>query len=227
MKTLLCTLALLCSAMPPALAEGISLNLSASAERELPNDELVAQLYTEEKAGSPGALAEQLNRQLARALSASKDFPTIQTRNSGYSSWPSYDKAGKIQGWSGRATIQLQSRNMAQAGELISRLQRFMLLANMDFRVSSAARREAEQQLIPQAITDLRTQAKIAAQALGKNTIAVRELNLGQSAPPPSFRSFAASSASMNAEAKQSINPDWQAGQSLLRLEVTGKVELL
>lgn len=225
MKILPCLFALFCLLVPAAQAEGVMLNLNASAERELANDEFQATLYIEDKASDPAVLAERLNRQLARAVTIAKGFPAVTSRNSGYNSWPEYDKNGKLQAWSARASLSIQSRNMQQAGELTVQLQRFMLLSSVDFRVSEQLRRETEQQLIPQAIHSLRAQAQIAARALDKAHIAVRELTLGQNTPPPSFRPVILKSAAMDAAAPS--NPDWQAGVSLLRLEVSGKVELL
>ena len=105
MKPLLfiCAASLLLGAAAPARADAAStqLDLSASAQREVANDQLDATLYVEEQQTAPAPLADNLNRAGSAAMAAARAFPHVEATSGGYSSWPQYDKNGKITGWQG------------------------------------------------------------------------------------------------------------------------------
>lgn len=225
MKTV--TLACLLAAIPVSAvyADGVSVSLNASAVREVANDEFQAQLYTQHQGPTAAALAGELNRTLNRALAVARRYNDVDTRSGGYNSWPQYDKNGKIVGWSGRANLWLKSRNLTQASELTAQLQGFMLLDNASFQLSTQARRDAQRELIPEAIADLKAQAAIAAKALGKQSVSVRELSINSPMAPVQMRAMSFKAAAP-AAADAAPNVNWQPGNSQLQVEVSGKAEL-
>ncbi|POZ61911.1 SIMPL domain-containing protein [Chromobacterium alticapitis] len=215
----------LASAAPLAAADGIQLNLSANAQREVPNDELSATLYVQQSNSKAAALADRLNRVTNDGLALGRGFKDVQLSSGSYNTWPSYDKNGKITGWQGRSEIQLKSGNFTNAAELIAKLQQTMLLQGVQFGVSDKARRKAEQDMIPEAIASLKGQAEIAAKALGKSVVNIQQLDIGQQyhgfRPPITMMKAAVAGAEANVS-----QPDLQPGQSQLQLQVSGKVEL-
>ncbi|WP_114152572.1 SIMPL domain-containing protein [Chromobacterium haemolyticum] len=216
--------ALLAVSAAPALADATQLNLSASAQREVPNDQISAIFYQQLSNAQPAVLADRLNKAAAQGIALGKTYTKVQLSSGGYNTWPNYDKNGKIQGWQGRVEIQLKSRDFAQAAELMAKLQQNLLLQGLQFSVSDQARKEAEQSMLPEAIANLEAQAKIAAKAIGKNVSNIKELDIGSQSPifrPPMMMKAAGMAA--NAEVAQ---PDLQPGQSQLQLQVSGKVEL-
>ncbi|QEL56003.1 SIMPL domain-containing protein [Chromobacterium paludis] len=215
----------LAGAAPFAAADGIQLNLSANAQREVPNDELSATLYVQQSNNKAAALADKLNRVTNEGLALGRGFKDVQLSSGSYNTWPSYDKNGKITGWQGRSEILLKSSNFTEAAELIAKLQQTMLLQGVQFGVSDKARRKAEQEMIPEAIASLKGQAEVAAKALGKSVVNIQQLDIGQQnhgfRPPVMMMKAAMGGAEANVS-----QPDLQPGQSQLQLQVSGKVEL-
>lgn len=226
-RPLLLGVALLLSQLAPAQAAepATLLNLSASAQRELPNDQLNATLYIQERQPQAAQLADKLNRTLNRAKADAAGYPKVTISSGNYNSWPSYDKNGKINGWQGRADIRLHSRDFTAAAELIAQLQKYMLLEGVQFSVADSTRKATEQTLIPEAIAQLQHQAAAAGKALGKQQQQVRELTIGESQPnmPPMLMRAKAMTADAAAEV---ATPEWQPGNSTIQLNVSGRIEL-
>lgn len=201
------------------------LELSASAQREVMNDQVDARLYVEDHQAQPSLLADNLNRKSNAALAIARAYPNVETRSSGYSSWPVYGKNGQIQGWQGRTEITLSSTDFVQSAELVARLEKTMLLQGLNFSVSDGARKRAEQQMLPEAIRQLQDTAQIAARSLGKSRVTVRALNVGHDGGAmPRLMNMMAKRGS--AAPEEVATPDWQAGTSQIRLQVSGKLDI-
>ena len=118
---------LLCVAIPCLAATApTQVELSATAQREVANDQLDATLYVEEHQTQPSILADHLNRKSAEALAIARAYPHVEARSGAYSSWPAYGKNGQILGWQGRVEIMLKSTDFVQSAELVARLQKSM-----------------------------------------------------------------------------------------------------
>lgn len=218
-------LAPLAPAAEPADPAATVLHLSASTQREIANDQLVATLYVQDRQPQPAQLANRLNQLINRAQSDARGYKNVEVSSGSYNSWPTYNKSGKIDGWQGRAELKLKSRDMAQGSELIAKLQGYMLLEGVQFVVSDDARRAAEKAMIPEAIAALMEQAQIAAKALGKRTLNMHQLTIGNQSPPPVPLLMRAKTLAMAADAE--VTPaDWQPGRSQLQLQVNGQLEL-
>ncbi|GGY21508.1 SIMPL domain-containing protein [Paludibacterium paludis] len=202
------------------------LRLTASAQSQIANDQLSATLYLQEKNAQPAQLADRLNRAINRALADAKPFTKVETTSGSYNTWPDYDKNGRIQGWQGRAEIRLKSRDIKQASELVAKLQQNLALGNLQFEVSDEARRAVEKTLIPAAIGELKEQGRIAAQALGKSAVQVKELEIGNNLSPVRPVMLRMKAMGAAAEAMDVAQPNWQPGQSEIQLQVTGRLEL-
>lgn len=226
-RVLLPALLLLSAALPAAAADSATvLDLSASAQREIANDQVDATLYVQERQARPAVLADHLNRTISRALADTRAYPQVVAKSGSYSTWPEYGKDGEIQGWQGRAEIQLRSTDFVETAQLVARLQKDMLLQRLDFSVADATRKKIEQQMLPDAIAQLQATAMVAARALGKSRVSVKELTVGNggNAVP---RPMMALMAKREAAAPDNVTtPDWQAGQSLLQMQVNGKLLL-
>ncbi|TDR73557.1 SIMPL domain-containing protein [Paludibacterium purpuratum] len=218
---------LLLAAALPATAEeaATQLELTASSQREVANDQLDATLYVQETQSQPATLADSLNRKSAAAMAVARGYSAVQATSGAYSSWPLYDKNNQIKGWQGRAEIHLRSRDFVQGAQLVAKLQQSMLLGNVDFSVSDQMRKTVEQQMLPEAISQLQATAKIAAGALGKTSVSVRELSIGNGGNGP--RPLMAMMAKRGIASTESVAaPDWQAGTTMLQLQVSGKLDL-
>lgn len=207
-------------------ADGTIVHLRTSVQKELPNDEVNASLFIQDQHAQASVLADKLNKLLNRAGSELKAFPAIKQEQGQYQSWPVYDKNGKIQSWSGRASIQLQSRDFTAMANAIAQLQKYLLLENIQFGVADETRKAAETALIPLAIADLKSQAQATAKALSRQQIDFQELTLGDARPESPPIMYRAKAAMAVGEAADVATPQWQSGSSSISLTINGRVLL-
>ena len=198
--------------------------LQAEAQREVPNDTLSASLYVELNDANPAALADAINKAANDALRVAKDYKNVRVRSGSNQTYPVYTK-GKLQGWRGRAEIRLESKEFQAASGLIGKLQASMQLGSLGFSVSPEARRQAEGELIVEAIGAFRARAEIARAALAGRSYKLQRLNLnsGHSAPPPRY----AMARTMAAGAPEVAAPDFEGGSSQVTVTAAGAIEVL
>lgn len=198
--------------------------LQAEAQRELVNDTLSANLYVELNDADPAALAAAVNKVSNDALRVAKEFDTVRVRSGSNQTYPVYAKGNVLQGWRTRAEIRLESKDFAAASRLIGKLQASMQLANTAFSVSAEARRQAENELIAEAIAAFRARAQIVRGALAGGSYKIQRLNVntGYSAPPPRF----ALARAMTAGAPEVVAPAFEGGFSMITVTVGGAIEV-
>lgn len=199
--------------------------LQAEAQRELPNDTVSATLYAELNDADPAALADAVNKAANAALRLAREYDSVQVRSGDNRSYPVYAKGNLLQGWRARAELRLESRDFVAAARLIGRLQARMRLGGMAFSVSPQARRQAENELIAEAIAAFKARAETVRGALAGRGYRIRRLNLssGHGMPPPRF----AAARTMAAGAPEVAAPDFDGGTSTITLTVSGAIEVL
>ena len=149
-------------------------------------------------------------------------FRPRRRRNQTY---PVYTKGKLLQGWRGRAEIRLESKDFEAASGLIGKLQAGMQLGSLVFAVSPEARRQAENELIAEAIAAFKVRAEIVRSALAGRGYKIQRLNVnsGHSAPPPRFPMARALAAGVPEVAA----PNLEGGVSLVTVTVGGAIEVL
>jgi predicted secreted protein len=199
--------------------------LQADAQREVPNDTLNASLYAEFNDASPAALADRINKAANEALRMAKDYKNVRARSGNNQTYPVYTKGNVLQGWRARAEIRLESKDFEAASGLIGKLQAGMQLGNLNFSVSPEARRQAENELIVEAIAAFKARAEIVRGALAGRGYKIQHLNVtsGYSAPPPRF----AMARAMVAGAPEVAAPNLEGGVSVVTVTAVGAIEVL
>ena len=97
--------------------------LQADAQREVPNDLMIAQLYVEQGDSNPAQLASALNRIVADALKISREYPAVKVRTGNNQTYPVYaPRTNQLQSWRGRAELRLETRDFAAGSTLIGKL---------------------------------------------------------------------------------------------------------
>ena len=202
-----------------------TVELQAEAQRELANDTLSASLYVELNDANPAALAAAVNKAANEALRVAREYPAVRVRSGNNQTYPVYAKGNVLQGWRARAEIRLESKDFEAASRLIGKLQAGMQLANTAFSVSPEARRQAENELIAEAIAAFKARADIVRGALGGRSYKIQRLNVsaGYSAPPPRF----AVARAMAAAAPEVPAPNFEGGISMVTVTVGGAIEVL
>jgi predicted secreted protein len=202
-----------------------TVELQAEAQRELANDTITASLYVELNDANPAVLAAAVNRATNEALRVAREYAGVRVRSGNNQTYPVYAKGNVLQGWRVRAEIRLESRDFEAASRLIGKLQAGMQLGNTAFSVSPEARRQAENELIAEAIAAFKARADIVRGALGGRSYKIQHLNVnaGYSAPPPRF----ALARSMAAAAPEVPAPNFEGGMSMVTVTVGGAIEVL
>jgi predicted secreted protein len=202
-----------------------AVELQAEAQREVANDTLSASLYVELSDSNPAALANAINKAANEALRSAKDYGNVRVRSGGNQTYPVYAKGNVLQGWRGRAEIRIESKDFQAASALIGKLQAGMQLGSLNFSVSPEARRQAENELIAEAIAAFKARAEIVRGALSGRGYKLQRLsvNSGHSGPPPRFPVARA----LAAGAPEVAAPDLEAGVSQVTVTAAGAVEIL
>ncbi|TAK40021.1 MAG: DUF541 domain-containing protein [Betaproteobacteria bacterium] len=193
--------------------------LSAQAEREVPNDTLLATLAAEAEGADPAPLAEGVNRSMRRALELARAYPSVKARSGNYQTYPVYDK-NRIARWRVRQELRLEASDFGAATELIGKLQSILTVAQLAHGVSGEARRQAENTLLAEAIAAFEERARLARDALKAKGYRLRDLNLSGGGPMPP-RPLA-----MRAMAAEAAAPALEAGATRIAVTVTGTVQL-
>jgi len=201
-------------------------DLSAEASREVPNDLVSAMLYAELTDPSAAVVGAQLARTTNDALAVAQQVKEVRARTGAVSTQPVYASSppGRITAWRGRSELRLESRDQHALSELIGRLQSTLSVGYVNFSVSPEVRRQAENDLIAQAIDAFRARAELVRKALGGKGVRIRHITVstGQSGGAP--RMLAALRASSVAPVAEP--PQLEAGVSQIQVSVAGAVEI-
>jgi predicted secreted protein len=199
--------------------------LQAEAQRELPNDTVTANLYVELNDANAAALAAAVNTAANEALRVAQEYSSVRVRSGNNQTYPVYAKGNVLQGWRARAEIRLESKDFEATSRLIGKLQSRMQLGNIAFSVSPQARRQAENELIAEAIAAFKARAEIVRGALAGRSYKIQRLNVstGYNAPPPRF----AVARVMAAGAPEVAAPNFDGGVSVVTVTVGGAIEVL
>ena len=169
--------------------DGTVLNLSATASVELANDQAVVNFYAMDTAPTlleaTQKVLKRVNEGLAKvkALDIKAEYETTNL-----SSYPRYNEpkkgeAAKIVGWEVRQNISGTVKEVDDAAKLAQQAAKYFAFDGVQFSLSKQAQRTVQEQLMREALTDVRTQAKIIASELGTEPgdIRVESINFNRS----------------------------------------------
>ncbi len=196
-------------------------NLSAQAEKEVANDTITAVLAVDSEGTDPAALADGVNRAMREALKTAEGFRGVKARTLNYQTWPVYDKQ-RIARWRVRQELRLESRDFAQATELIGRLQSTLVVSGLTVGLSSEARKQAENALIVEALGAFHERAAIVRDAQKAKGYRVKDLQVGTGGGIQPRMYAAQRGASAAAVTAPSVEP----GASLIQVSIGGTIQL-
>ncbi len=196
------------------------ISLSASAQVEVPNDRLKAELYVQYEGEDAAQLAGRVNQAVAWALEQSKRVPEVEVRTLDYRTHPLYRKQ-TLSGWRVQQAISLKSADAAAMGRLIGILQERLAVEQVGYELSPEARREAENDLMARAIAAFRERAEMVSRQFGREGYRLVQVDIqgGGQGPQPMYR------AAMAMEADRAP-PSLQPGSETVQLTVSGTIEL-
>jgi len=144
------------------------INITASATAALPNDRMHAWLRVEIDNPDPVAAANDANTKMGKALARAKAVKGVEASTTAYSSYQISERNQPTK-WRVSQTLQLEGADFNALAALVSKVQGEdgLVLSGMNFSVSTAARRAAEDALTQQAIKAWQARAQNAAQGFG------------------------------------------------------------
>lgn len=193
-------------------------SLSAQAEREVPNDLLLAVLAAEAEGADPARLARDVNQRMQAALELARGEQAVRVRSGAYQTWPVSEK-GRIVRWRVRQELRLESGEFAAATALIGRLQDSLALASLSLTVSGESRRQAENALTAQAIAAFEARARLVRDAMKAKDYRVKDLQVGGGEQPRPM------ALQMRAAASDAA-PAIEGGTSRIVITASGTIQL-
>jgi len=202
------------------------IDFQTEVEKEIANDLLSATLSVELNNKNPALLAKELTLINNEALKLGGNYPAVKLTSGNQQSYPIYNDKNKLDGWRGRAEIQVSSKDFKAAGELISQLQNKLQLNNLNFSVAPETRRELENQLISEAVAAFKTRADKIKSAWNAKGYKLVQMSLGMAGshqPQPMYMMRGAAKMEM---ADAAPAADYAGGQTRLNVQVSGSIEL-
>lgn len=201
----------------------VSFDVNVTAK--VANDQLSATLTKSADHTNAKTLANTLNTTTNQALTIAKKYPDVKVTTGRHNTYPRYDNKGKMNGFTGSASINIESQNFEQASELIAELQSIMTLENLNFSVSDATKRAAENDLKTQVIKRFGEEADSISQAFGANGYKIVSVQLNNNSGSYSIVPMMAYGMTKEAAADVA-QPRFESGDSSLAYTANGTIEL-
>lgn len=198
------------------------IDLTASAERQVDNDLLIASVFAEAEAQQQSVVADRVNQAVQWAVDKAKTVPTVKAQTTQYNTSPVYNN-NTIKGWRARQSLQLESKDPKAFSDLIGQLQEKLGVESIGYSVSKESRDAAEQGLIDQALAQFQQRATLIARNLGRSGFRLVRINVGSGggyAPPIAYR------AEMRMAKADVAAPALAAGVQTVNVTVSGTIQL-
>lgn len=206
------------------------LHISATEDREVDQDLLVANLRIEIENADNKIVQNTINENMAAALELAKGYTDVKAVTRQYNVY-SYDKNRGRDNmpenivWKGQQSLELKSKNAEQLLELAGKIQeKGFVMGGLNYTLSPEVAAQIQDEMLEAALEKLKTRAERAAKALGKSTAELKEINTqGNYAPQPYARMEMAMT--MSADAKMAA-PVASPGETTLSMTVSAKALL-
>ena len=185
-------MALVTLGAPPALAQGPvpepydRIDLSASAERQVDNDLVIAVVYAEVQDERQAVAANQVNEAIQWAVGEAERARGVEAQTLQYASFPVYGNNRRIIAWQARQSLRLESRNAERLSELLGSLQERLAVQSVNYDISREARDEADEALISEALAQFNRRAALIAEELGRPGYRIVRISIGTGGDGPS-----------------------------------------
>jgi len=198
------------------------IDLNASASRDVENDLLIATVFAEVEDSDQSDAANEVNENISWAAARARDVAGIEVQTMNYSTRPVYANGRRIVGWIARQELRLESQDAEALSALLGELQQRVAIQQINYALSTAAREEAEETLIAEALAQFNRRADLVAEELDRTGFKIVRLSIGTSGARPFVqqRSLQAQSAD------GFFAPEIEAGDQTLSVSVNGTVEL-
>jgi len=219
-------------ALPPAGTTII--NFSATENRDVSQDLLMASLRMELDEGTPVEIQKKINEAMKKALDIAKKEAAFKVSTSAYSVYK-YEKPGKVDKatgvqemipvWRGSQTIDIESKDATKLLDTVGKIQEMgFAMNNLSYTVSPEVADKIRDELMVEALKKLTAKAEIVAKTLGKSSVELVDVNVDMGGPiQPMYNKAVMMRAEGMAMDAGMPAPVAEAGESTLSLTVSAR----
>jgi len=207
---------------------GTRINLSATAEAQLPNDEVVITFRIEKDGADANAVRQYVNRVSGAVHERLRHEAGLKLKTLSRSMQPLWQYPKNRQrirtGWRMAQTGQVVSRKLDAVPDWLDAIEAAgASLSGLQFRISSAASKKAQGELSLQAIATFRQKATVIARGLNAGSFRILQLNTSSQTPRPVLYR---GEMPMMAKSADAAPPSLSAGEGKLGITVSGSIEV-
>ena len=205
--------------------KGALATIEVSASKAVLQDEVQVVFTTQ----ATGATAAEVNRALSDALNQARTNLAVpdgvEISTGGFNVYLDYGKDNKPRGWTGRASLVVDSKKLESVSVVIEHLGKSLAVSSVRFSLSREARREQEKTLMQDLAQELGQRAGLAAQAFGFERFEIMALDFAGGADfsaRPVMQRMAAVPTMADAGPALTLEPS----MTTVEISVTGQVRL-
>lgn len=208
-------------------ASAQTLDLQASAEKEVARNEMVIRLFVERNGREVDELNRLVIQEVAKAKRATPEG--VQFANAGMSTSPVYDKNGKTDQWSVRATVEIRGVDRKAVASVGTALSQFLAFESIRFELSKAELEKTRNSLIQEVTTSFKERARIATESLGFTRYEISEvyLDVASSDVPRAFPQMTKAKTLAFESAQAMVDGLSEGGAEKVSTTVRGRVTLI
>lgn len=214
-----------------SMAEGLNygvVELTADAKQVVARDEMVLLLKIQQQGINRQQVSSNVTNQLNQVLAIARrheDFNTTQLTRRVEPRFD-YQKDKRIDnGWHDFALIQIKSTNLSALNRFAAEVQKVAAIEGIDYQVADATLQNNEAKLTQQAIALFQQRARQITHDLGGHGYKVVNMSIGSSQSGRNYNSYA-SPIMMNRASNSAPVQDVAAGETLLTLNINGKIQV-
>ena len=207
---------------------GTRINISATAEAELPNDEVVITFRVEQQGKNSDEIRKQVNnisKRIQQRLQKERGVKLKTTSRNMQPVWHHPKNQPRVRtAWRMTQTEQVTSTNLDAVPAWLDAIENAGAhLSNLQFRVSRERARLTQASLQLEAIKTFRKKAAALAKGLDTSDFRIIRLNTSSHTPRPvMYRSEMAMMAKASADTPA---PSLSAGEGTIQVTITGEIE--
>lgn len=222
---------------PEALA-GAFVTLTASDQKKVEQDLLVASLRIEIDNKDSRKVQDEINKTMKEALGVVKAEPVIKVSTGNYYVY-SYDpnpspqplshaEQQKRMIWKGSQTIELQSKDSQKILDVLGKIQNMgFLMSGLNYTLSSELAEAQRDELLVGALKKIQTKADLISKTLGKSGYEIIEVNVdGSYMPQPQPVMMMARSTKMEMAGDSMSAPVAAPSETDVSLSISARIQL-
>lgn len=197
--------------------------LQASAEGEVENDLMIVRLVVEHEDRDASKLADKVNADMQWALQQLRAQSAIDRKTENYTTYPKYEQQ-RVVGWHSSQTLTLSGDDFDAIKNAVQILQSKLQVRGMAFQPKDETRKKVEDELINQALDNLKHRAAIVQANMGAAGYRIMQININtgggrQGRMQQDMMTMARSASVENA-------PAIEGGDSKISVSVSGQIQL-